>query len=363
MAIRQLSLNNFRNLISTTVDLDENLNIITGLNGSGKTSFLEALHIICQGRSFNTHSINHCIQHKKTSFLLFSLFDDYKAGISRNSKKSTIRIDNQTIHKVSSLARKSPVRIINSSSFDLILGTPTHKREYIDWCLFHVEHKYQTLWLDYKHSLKQRNALLKSRKNLSELNYWDKKIADLGESIYVFRKEYIQSLQGILKQQFPEVIKDLNITLLYKPGWDVNFSLLENFDITQNKDIKYGYTQCGIHRDNIELFSNDTKVENILSRGEIKKLTIVLILSQIYLVQKVSDKQIIILIDDINSELDENSVKYVLKKLKNKKNQLFVTSIENNEYLYQSYEEYKMFHVEHGMIKAVKHIREHNVRI
>ena len=361
MAIRQLSLNNFRNLISTTVDLDANLNIITGLNGSGKTSFLEALHIICQGRSFKTHSINHCIQHKKNSFLLFSLFDTYKAGISRNKKTTTIRIDNETIYKVSSLAKKTPVRIINSDSFDLIIGTPGHKREYIDWCLFHVEHNYHSLWSDYKHSLKQRNALLKSRKNLSELNYWDKNISDLGESIFKLRKNNIKSLQLILDQEFPEITRHLNIELVYKPGWNINFSLIENLNTTRNKDIKQGYTLCGIHRDNIEILSNSLLAQNVLSRGEIKKLSIVLIISQIYLVQKSNNRNIIILIDDIDSELDEDSVKYILNKLNNNKIQLFITNIKNKQYLSQSHEEYKMFHVEHGMIKAVKHIREQNV--
>ncbi len=363
MAIRQLSLNNFRNLISTTVDLDANLNIITGLNGSGKTSFLEALHIICQGRSFKTHSINHCIQHKKNSFLLFSLFNDYKAGISRNKKTSTIRIDNRTIHKISSLAKKTPVRIINSDSFDLILGAPGHKREYIDWCLFHVEHNYQSLWSDHKHSLKQRNALLKTRKNLSELHYWDKNISDLGNSIYILREKYIKLLLEVLNHEFPEISKQLNIDLVYRPGWDTKFSLIENLNISRNKDIKLGYTQCGIHRDNIVILSNGLLVQNVLSRGEIKKLTIILIISQIYLVQKVHDRNIMILIDDIDSELDEDSVKYILNKLNNNKIQLFITNIESKEYLSQSHEEYKMFHVEHGMIKAVKHIREHNVRI
>ncbi|MCP4075021.1 MAG: DNA replication/repair protein RecF [Gammaproteobacteria bacterium] len=355
MAIRQLSLNNFRNLISTTVDLNANLNIITGLNGSGKTSFLEALHIICQGRSFKTHSINHCIQHKKNSFLLFSLFDDYKAGISRNNKTSIIRIDNKTIHKVSLLAKKTPVRIINSSSFDLIIGTPVHKREYIDWCLFHVEHNYQSLWSDHKHSLKQRNALLKTRNNLSELYYWDKKISQLGMSIFNFRKKYIKSLQLVLDQEFPETIQHLNISLVYKPGWNVELSLLENLNSSRNKDIKNGFTQCGIHRDNIDILSYGRHAQTVLSRGEIKKLTIILIISQVYLLQKVNDREIMILIDDIDSELDEGSVKYLLNKLNSKKIQLFITNIESKEYLCQSHEEYKMFHVEHGMIKAVKH--------
>jgi DNA replication and repair protein RecF len=363
MAIRQLSLNDFRNLTSTTLDLDENLNVFTGLNASGKTNLLEALHIICQGRSFKAHTINHCIKHNKNSFLIFALFDDYKAGISRNSKKTTIRINNENVHKVSLLAKKTPVKIINSSSFDLILGNPGIKREFIDWCLFHVEHKYQSTWSDYKHSLKQRNSLLKQRNNYSELNYWDNKLSDLGQDIFDLRKIYLESLQNIVNKQFFEILKDTPLELIYKPGWDVSKTLFENFKSTHLKDKKYGFTQCGIHRDDIKILSNGLDIQHIFSRGQIKKIAIVLLLSQIFLVQGSKESKLVLLIDDIEAELDEDSVSYILNKLKDKNIQLFITNIKTSPCLFKSNEEYKLFHVEHGMIKAVKHTRAHNVRI
>lgn len=363
MAIRQLSLNDFRNLTSTTLDLDENLNVFTGLNASGKTNLLEALHIICQGRSFKTHTINHCIKHNKKSFLIFSLFEDYKAGISRTTKKTTIRINNENIYKVSLLAKRTPVKIINSNSFDLILGTPAIKREFIDWCLFHVEHKYQSIWSDYKHSLKQRNSLLKQRKNYSELNYWDNKLSVLGHNIFDLRKKYIESIQQIINKQFSEVLCKTPLDIIYKPGWDISKTILDNLKETHLKDKKYGFTQCGIHRDDIKILSEGHDIQHVLSRGQIKKIAIVLLLAQIFLVQEYKESKLIILIDDIEAELDEDSVLYILNKLKNKNIQLFITNIKTSDCLFKSHEEYKLFHVEHGMIKAVKHTRAHNVRI
>ena len=74
MTIRQLSLNNFRNLLPTTLDFNTGFNLITGDNASGKTSLLEAIHIICQGQSFRTRLIDQCIQHDQKDFLIFSRF-------------------------------------------------------------------------------------------------------------------------------------------------------------------------------------------------------------------------------------------------------------------------------------------------
>jgi len=169
MTLRQISLNNFRNLQPATLELNPRLNILYGSNASGKTNFLEAIYVLCQGQSFKTKSLSQCIQHTKSSLLLFSYFSNYKVGISRSSKSMTIRVNNETINKVSTLAEKSPVRIVNSNTLNLIIGSPSEKREFLDWSLFHVEQNYHQLWMEYNHALKQRNALLKQKKIILKL--------------------------------------------------------------------------------------------------------------------------------------------------------------------------------------------------
>ena len=62
MTIRQLSLTDFRNLRSTTLDFDARVNLVTGPNGSGKTSLLEAIHVLCQAQSFRTHQLKQCVR-------------------------------------------------------------------------------------------------------------------------------------------------------------------------------------------------------------------------------------------------------------------------------------------------------------
>ena len=87
MSISQLSLTDFRNLKSTTLDFDLRFNLISGDNGSGKTSLLEAIYVLCQAHSFRTHQLKQCIQHDKEGFLLFGRFGNFKAGLTKNNKK------------------------------------------------------------------------------------------------------------------------------------------------------------------------------------------------------------------------------------------------------------------------------------
>ena len=354
MTIRQLSLNDFRNLQSTTLDFDQHYNLIYGHNASGKTSLLEAIHIISQGRSFKTNKLNECISHETKGFLLFAKFDNYKAGISRDNNETRIRLNGETVKRLSQLTELTPIKIINPDSNLLVTGTPSIKREFIDWCLFHVEPHYHQLWLLFSHALKQRNALLRNHKSLDQIDYWDRYLSQYSTDIFNLRKKYINHIFDILNTEVFETISDLEIKLEYIPGWNTALTLQENYKKNRSKDIKYGYTQFGVHRDNINIKSNSHPVKNVLSRGQQKRLAVCLILSQVILVKKMTGKSVILLLDDIQSELDDKSIQLVLKKLSNSSVQLFVTSIKCDKTLLSYHQDYKMFHVEHGMIRSAK---------
>ena len=98
MAISQLSLTDFRNLNSTTLDFNSRCNFISGDNGSGKTSLLEAIYVLCQAHSFRTHQLKQCINHDKNGFLLFGRFDHHKAGLAKSNKKLEIHVDGESVN-------------------------------------------------------------------------------------------------------------------------------------------------------------------------------------------------------------------------------------------------------------------------
>ncbi len=133
MAIRQLSLTDFRNLKSATLDFDRGLNLVSGDNGAGKTSLLEAIFVLCQARSFRSNQLRQCIRHDKSGFLLFGRFDGFKAGLARHDDKTEIRIDGEVIRRRSELVKRSPIQIVNADSFVLIDGSPAMRRAFLDW--------------------------------------------------------------------------------------------------------------------------------------------------------------------------------------------------------------------------------------
>jgi DNA replication and repair protein RecF len=351
MSIRQLSLTDFRNLRSTTLDFNAHINLVVGDNGSGKTSLLEAIYVLCQAQSFRTHQLKQCIQHGRDSFLLFGRFADFKAGLSKSDRELNIHVNAEPVKKRSDLVRRVPINIVNADSFALIDGSPNKRREFIDWCLFHVEHEYVESWVLFRHALRQRNRLLKSRQDLNLLGYWDDHLIEPSLKIHGMRQQLCLQLQSTLSGKFDEMLNGIPVDLGFRQGWDMQLELGEALLAQRARDIQSGFTNSGIHRDDLLITSNGKKVSEHLSRGESKRLCMALLMAALKLVGDKTGKRIILLIDDLRSELDSGAQDGIYRQLGDLDLQLFISNIENTIPAPLQSKEFKMFHVEHGTIK------------
>ncbi len=351
MTIRQLSLTDFRNLASTTLDFHPRLNLIYGENGSGKTSLLEAIHVLCQARSFRSHQLRPCVRHGRGGFLLFGRFDRFKAGIGNAGKKLQIRIDGENVERRSDLVRLAPVNVVNADTFDLIEGSPQRRRRYLDWCLFHVEHDYTVHWVEFQHALRQRNRLLKSRRDLQLLDYWDEHLARPAEIIASMRRKHCGEIAGLLRGELAQLVDDLEIELTYQSSWNTEQGLRRGLESLRQKDLRLGFTSAGLHRDDIRLTASGKSCAEVLSRGQAKRLCVALIVAELVLVGKHREEPIILLLDDLRSELDDNAQNRVYEILAGMNLQLFISNISDAVPELLQAKEFKWFHVEHGIIR------------
>ena len=351
MAIRQLSLTDFRNLGSTTLELHPRINLVCGANAAGKTSLLEAVHVLCQGQSFRTHQLAQCVQYGKPGFLLFGRFDDFKAGVSKRGRRLEIRVDGAALERRSELVRRAPINIVNASSFDLIDGPPQVRRRFVDWYLFHVEPDFADHWNRFQHALRQRNRLLKDRRDLEVLDYWDRHLLEPSERIAVMRRRCIAVLQKMLRSELQSLLAEFRLEIEYRPGWSDERGLAAVLAAERKRDIAAGYTRFGIQRDDLVLRADGKAAGEILSRGQGKRLCLALLLAALTRVGEAVSRRIILLIDDLHSELDSDARRRVYERLQNLDLQLFISNIEPTLPTPIEAEEFKMFHVEHGIIK------------
>src|SRR5690554_5088038 len=203
--IQRLKIDAFRNLAGVDLTPSEHFNLITGVNGSGKTSLLEAIHVLSVGKSFRTQRTDSLVNVDESEFIIFSelLPGRHAVGVQKSRHgKTALRIDQQPQRNWQEVAALLPLQVINSDSFALLDGGARHRRRFLDWAVFHVEHSYLSAWRGYQRSLAQRNALLKApatAANISQLEPWEAELARCGEIVHAKRKELIEKFTPVFQ--------------------------------------------------------------------------------------------------------------------------------------------------------------------
>lgn len=360
MPLKRLSVTAVRNLHPVTIYPSPHINLIYGDNGSGKTSLLEAIHILGLARSFRSTRLQPVIQHQHDACTVFGelLLDNgvvTSMGITRSKQADyQIRIDGQTVRSTAQLADTLPLQLINPDSFRLLEGAPKQRRQYLDWGVFHVEHQFLGTWQRLQKSLKQRNSLLRrGRIERSQMGPWEAELVASSERIDLFRRAYIAKLKPVFEDVLSQLVSLDDLTLSYFRGWDKDRDLQAVLDSQFDRDSQLGHTQAGPQRADLRLRIKGMNAAEVLSRGQQKLVVCALKIAQGYLLKERGRQQdCVFLVDDLPSELDEHHRGALCRLLEGLNCQVFITGVEA-EQLARSWQKetlLTMFHVEHGHI-------------
>lgn len=339
----------FRNFDSLELQLCNGINLISGPNGSGKTSLIEALYHLSVGHSFRSTLLKDIIKHGDDAFTLRAEFSngDTRALQKTRTGKIKAKINNTPYYSTSSFTKDLPTLLIYQDIFQIIDCGPSIRRNLLDWGLFHVEQNYFDAWKHYKKALSQRNALLRTKQNEKECEPWSEQLIHYGYEMHVFRETYLVALTKIFQTILVQV-SSLQIDLCYQAGWQeasdpssFRDMLSKNFE----KDLAYGFTQHGAHKADIVIRTNRVKAKSVLSRGQQKTILIALKIAQ----SKILPRPCLYLFDDLNAELDNDSLSSILQLIAKQGSQVVVTALDATKPALSAAAK-KMFHVKHGRV-------------
>ena len=364
--LSRLKLNDFRNLKSVELLFQPGFNLIIGPNGSGKTSLLEAIHVLSTGRSFRTTRLDPLISDGSANFVIFAdtLADGvhYKIGLQRSANAAPLlRLNEQTQSSWSQVAACLPLQLVNSDSFSILEGGGKARRRFLDWALFHVEHSYLGDWRAYRRAITQRNILLKQKSSATaaQLDAWDSQIAVLGESIDQQRSALVNRFVPVLDQMLERLLPGVRIQFEYKRGWADDGELIQALRQFRDRDFRYGVTLNGPHRGDFVIKVNRHIATDALSRGQIKMLIFALKLAMGSVVKdtashlsETENRSPLYLIDDLASELDPQNCQRIISYLHESGDQCIFTAITDTALsdVVDLTEASGKFHVEHGKI-------------
>lgn len=343
MKLKKLSLGNFRSYIKRDFVFNNNLTVIVGPNAIGKTNILEAIYLLSTGKSFRasldremiawdfevgrvkgeviTHeitSVDSADSRDKT--LLETIIT---TGLVQGQKTPVKKyLVNGIPRRQADFAARLKTVLFEPEDLDLVRGSPSLRRKYLDAVLIQVDREYRRSLFSYEKGLRQRNRLLYRIREegipRNQLTFWDQLLIKNGSYITTKREELITALNAHDKPFG-------NFTISYDASFISEKRLLQYKD----EEIAAAVTLVGPHRDDVIFFEDKRNMAAYGSRGEQRLVVLWLKISELTYVEEMTQERPLLLLDDIFSELDQTHRKEVLNIVDKQQTIITTTDLHN----------------------------------
>ena len=310
------------------------MNIFIGNNAQGKTNILESIVILALTKSHRIGISPNIIKFGKKKAKINGVVRKDKiinklgVEITENNKKLMINLDE--IKKVSDYISNLNVIVFTPDDLDIIKGSPSIRRNLLNIELSQISKVYLNTYNEYNKLLKTRNEYLKLLLNnsIADKKYLDvitDKLIDKAIIIYKKRKEFIDKINESINDNYESITNDKVLSIKYIPNIDIdefndeNISkvLKNKYESRYQKELNYGMTLYGPHRDDFEFILNEENLKYFGSQGQQKTAIISFKLAEINIFEEYCNTKPILLLDDIFSELDVKKINKLLKLISN----------------------------------------------
>ncbi len=340
MHIRKIELTNFRNYDKFKIDNLEDINVIIGANGIGKTSIIESIYVASTARSFKNNDENVMIKSNSDYFKIKVMVDDeirtkqLEYLLTNNGKKT--KINSRLKKKISDYIFQYKVVLFSPDELKIIKESPTVRRNYLNVNLSQINKTYIKLLNTYNVLIKNKNEYLKKlyiNGNLDEryLDILDLKIAEIGSQICLIRKEYIDKINKRIKRIFKKFKKNDEVYVDYQSQFlnKSNDEILLHLKKNRIYEETIGFTKTGVHRDDFVFLHNGKNAKEYSSQGLQKLILLSFKMAELEVLIDDYYEEPILLLDDLFSELDIINQNSIINNL-NTKIQVFVTTTDIN---------------------------------
>lgn len=342
MKIKQLQLNNFRNIEKIELNPDEKLNFFIGNNAQGKTNILEAIFFLATGNSFRSNDDNNLVKFGSQNFLLKASYKYEDRTIHTNlsyekQQGKIIKINGKKPGQ-SNANRLKTVLFIPDDLF-LVKGNPAKRRNFLDFVLKQLSPEYKYNLNNYSNILKKRNFLLKREQSKSSsFAIVDELFVESAVKIVIARLKYINVLDSTVREIYEKLNSEppqLKIRYALSFPLDNGKINLESLretlskEIKQNKEVelKKRITVLGPHLDDMHIYQDGRLARQFASQGQQRNISVCLKFAEMESFKKISGYYPILLLDEVLAELDNQKRQLLIDYLLKSQFQSFLTSV------------------------------------
>ena len=338
MRLVHLSVSDFRNLEAVEIEVASGINIFHGSNGAGKTSILEAVFVVSRGRSFRSQRLHEAVrQGAESSWIAARIGQDASTrtslgvGVERSGQR-VLKVGDEPVSKVSRMAALLPVQLMASDASTLVFGSPSWRRQWMDWVLFHVEPDLAPVFARYEQALRQRNSLLRQVRDGAVtpdvLTPWELLLAQHGERIQNARQGVVASVAPHIKGALVTLDQPFEVDFDVFQGWSIERELSADLVHRRDRDIAVGYTTSGVHRGDLQIRVTGRPGGRSLSRGQGKAVAAAMVLGQFDYLRDRGRFDGVLLIDDFSAEFDAEVRERFVHALRSRPFQVLATGVD-----------------------------------
>ncbi|MFH2118387.1 MAG: DNA replication and repair protein RecF [Candidatus Paceibacterota bacterium] len=341
MKVAKIFFQHFRLFTQQEVNLND-VTLLSGDNGVGKTSIIEGLYLLSHGESFRADKIDEMVAFdQELARVGITLIEEDKT--LKKPKKDILEVTltrglvqgartRKRLFSINGVGKSQKnfvgefqAIVFQPEDMRLVEGSPGRRRSFIDEVLKLTNQEYVYSLHTYEQALKRLNKFLEQVREgeqpRSVLKYWEMLLIKHGEILQTLRADFFEFLRR-LDSPF-----DFNVRYLIS---EISEKALES---RQERAIAAGHVLVGPHKDDFEILFTGEKLDNrelsvYGSRGQQRLGVLWLKFGELKFLEKKREQKPLLLLDDIFSELDEDSENLVLELID--KYQTVITTANEN---------------------------------
>ena len=368
--ISRLTLTNFRNYASLSLELKPGPVVLSGDNGAGKTNLLEAISLLAPGRGLRRAPYAEVAREGGDGgFALHARLagpeGEVEIGTGILAAEGTeggrrVRINGAPARNADELLQWLRMMWLTPAMDALFTGPAGERRRFLDRLVLAIDAAHGQRALAYERAMRGRNRLLaENSRDSAWFEAIETQLAETGVAIAAARAELVRLLAAKIEQlpgdsPFPQADIALSGTLEAQvgtmPAVDVEEGFRRLLATGRERDRAAGRTLDGPHRSDLIVRHRPKSMPaELCSTGEQKALLVGIVLSHARLTGEISGMVPILLLDEIAAHLDAGRRAALFSILEDMKCQVFMTG--TDAALFSSLEGRAQFlSVEHGTI-------------
>jgi DNA replication and repair protein RecF len=356
MWLASLALRDVRNIERLELELEPSLNVFVGPNAQGKTTLLESVGLLARGRSFRTDDARAMIRRGAGS--LVAAGEAQRDGrtqrleveVGRGARR--LGVDGRDVSPREYHGRLEVV-VYSTDRLRVVRGGMRERRLYLDRGASALWPAYRRLVRDFEKALAQRNAAL--ARASGDLDAWDERFSALAAELRLRRQEYADRLTGALRGGFQPDAEAYAIRIepaaAGVPAAELACRLDAELKQARAHERRCGRTLRGPQRDTVALLLGGSDVSEG-SSGQARSFLLALTVATLDLYREERGAPAVALLDDLDSELDEDRLRQLCRAVGERGQALITTA--HRGWAARLGGEARLFAVRSGLVEGVR---------